>query len=382
MKRRRSGTFVVVGLILATAIGGLAADRHITENQLRESSGELLLLMGLRRSALESYFDTVRSELTFWSLNERLHDSVSQLQSAWDEMPGSQREQLQAGYIRDNPYPKANRRLLEQVDDGSGYGPAHAQIHDLARSFVSERGYYDFFLIAPSGDILYTVEKEIDFATNLVSGEWSNSGLADVYRRALESSDEPRVVFSDFARYPPSDDAPALFAAVPIRGAAGSVTGVLAVQLPTERIQSIMQFTAGMGRSGETYLVGGDYLMRSDSRFSEESTTLKVRVEGETVKLALSSQTGVAFVDDYRGIEVLSAYGRFTLDEVDWAVMAEIDREELYEEIASRRLMVPAIGAALLLLSMVTFWYIDVADLSMMDFDPADITDPGDTTSL
>ena len=35
---------------------------------------------------------------------------------------------------------------------------------------------------------------------------------------------------------------------------------------------------------GETYLVGSDHLMRSDSRFSEESTILNTKVDGETVK--------------------------------------------------------------------------------------------------
>jgi hypothetical protein len=49
----------------------------------------------------------------------------------------------------------------------------------------------------------------------------------------------------------------------------------------------IMQATAGMGGTGEPYVVGGDLLMRSDSRFSEEFTTLKTAVDTETVRLAL-----------------------------------------------------------------------------------------------
>lgn len=48
--------------------------------------------------------------------------------------------------------------------------------------------------------------------------------------------------------------------------------------------------------------------MRSDSRFSKESTILKTKVEGETVKEALAGKSGVKVVTDYRGIEVVSAY--------------------------------------------------------------------------
>ena len=62
------------------------------------------------------------------------------------------------------------------------------------------------------------------------------------------------------------------------------------MQVPTERIQAIMQFTAGMGRSGETYLVGSDYLMRSDSRFSDVSTTLETYVKSMTVRRAFDGQ--------------------------------------------------------------------------------------------
>ena len=64
--------------------------------------------------------------------------------------------------------------------------------------------------------------------------------------------------------------------------------GVLALQLPSDTIAEIMHFTAGMGDSGETYLVGPDLLMRSDSRFTEDSTILETTVDTGTVKLALA----------------------------------------------------------------------------------------------
>jgi hypothetical protein len=48
-----------------------------------------------------------------------------------------------------------------------------------------------------------------------------------------------------------------------------------------------MQVTAGMGETGETYVVGEDLLMRSDSRSAEKSTVLETRVDTESVGLAL-----------------------------------------------------------------------------------------------
>ena len=69
--------------------------------------------------------------------------------------------------------------------------------------------------------------------------------------------------------------------------------------------------------------------MRSDSRFSEESTILKTKVTGATVEKGLAGESGVEFVDDYRGISVLSAYGPFDFMGARWATMAEMDEAEI-----------------------------------------------------
>jgi methyl-accepting chemotaxis protein len=106
-----------------------------------------------------------------------------------------------------------------------------------------------------------------------------------------------------------------------------------------------MQVTAGMGESGETYVVGEDLLMRSDSRFSEESTTLKTTVDTETVRLALRGETGLQETPDYRGIPVLSAYGPLRFEAANWTVMAEIDTAEVLVPI--QRVWRAALGSAL-----------------------------------
>ena len=79
--------------------------------------------------------------------------------------------------------------------------------------FVTERGYYDFFLISPEGDVLYTVEKEADFATNLETGAWRETGLAEVFRQAKRKRREGGIVISDMQAYQPSNGAPAIFMA-------------------------------------------------------------------------------------------------------------------------------------------------------------------------
>jgi methyl-accepting chemotaxis protein len=379
MRSWLSSRAVVASAVVLAVTGllvGFFVDRLVSEAQFRRASNRLELLMTLRKGALESYFDTVRAELTFWSINETLRSQLLNLREAWAEIPGNPTERLQRAYIDENPLPLHRRGELVAVEDGSAYAEAHRRIHDLARAFVVERGYYDFFLLDPDGNVIYSVEKESDFADNLRREPLRGSGLARVHQRALDAAKEARVVFSDFERYAPSSGDPALFAGVPVLGVDGAVLGVMAVQVPTQQIQDIMQFTEGMGSSGETYLVGADQLMRSDSRFSETSTTLAVVVESETAKRALSGETGIALTDDYRGIRVLSAYGRFTLDDFSWAVLAEIDRDEIANSITSTRLTIPLVGLVFYALSLLTLWIIGPMGIELGDLQGLDPGEP------
>jgi len=174
----------------------------------------------------------------------------------------------------------------------------------------------------------------------------------------VEADEAPEVVFSDFVSYAPSAGEPAMFAAIAMRDADEQVLGVLALQLPTDRIRDIMQFTAGMGETGETYLVGEDLLMRSDSRFSEDSTILRTRVDTESVRRALGGETGTLFAADYRGENVLSAYTATQIGEFRWAVMAEIDEQEVLQTRAGKRPAIAGLVLALYALAMWSVWYI------------------------
>ncbi len=58
---------------------------------------------------------------------------------------------------------------------------------------VTSRDYYDLFLIDSDANIVYTVFKEDDLGTNLLTGPISGSSIAEVYRRAVNSAPESVV---------------------------------------------------------------------------------------------------------------------------------------------------------------------------------------------
>jgi methyl-accepting chemotaxis protein len=342
LNRRNVALAIVLAAIIGTAT--YFADAKIRQDNVQRYAQKFALLGTLRKSALEAYLATIRAELTFWSMSDFLGDIGSQLIQTWDALPAERTTMLPEFYRRDVRSASGENSDLEAVLPESGYDQAHKALHSLAEEFVSGRGYYDFFLIDVSGNIVYTVMKESDYATNLVDGPYRKTGLANVFRRALEDA-AAAVHISDLKRYAPSNDDPAIFAARRMADSDGNPIGVLALQLPTAKIVDIMQFDAGMGESGETYLAGQDLLMRSDSRFSVESTILRTRVDTETVGLALDGRKGVDFAADYRGISVLSAYDSLDVDGYRWAVMAEVDEEEVRSETSGLGGVFVAIGA-------------------------------------
>jgi len=93
---------------------------------------------------------------------------------------------IKRAYVDESPHPVGERQLLDFADDGSKYSAMHKRLHPTLRKYLNSRGYYDIFLINPEGDIVYTVFKETDFQTNLVDGEFADSGLGEAFRSALD----------------------------------------------------------------------------------------------------------------------------------------------------------------------------------------------------
>jgi methyl-accepting chemotaxis protein len=357
MNKRRFWMAVIAGLALVTLIIGWGVNAYLINGRITRAEERLVLLGTLRRDALERYLDTAEAELSFWAANDFLLAQQAWIVSAWREGVSAGRDPasyLRQTYIDGSPSPVGER----QTENATIYSELHSQLHPMAKLFVTERGYYDFFLISPDGDIHYSVGKEDDFATNLMTGPYRDTGLGEVFRQVIAAPEGDTVRVSDMQAYAPSGGVPAMFLARAMYDGDGALIGVIALQAPTQKIHSIMQFDAGMGETGETYLVGQDYLMRSDSRFSEESTVLKQSVESDTTRRALRGEYGVAFTTDYRGVEVLSAYSSMPVGETSWAVMAEVDKAEILEKATSERPMIAGFMLFFYSLGIWSAWFI------------------------
>ncbi|MEH6569985.1 MAG: cache domain-containing protein [Halioglobus sp.] len=373
MSSKRFWIACTSGMALITLLAAWGLSYIFLQQYTQSVADRLQLLNELRKGALENYFSTAKAELNFWSSNPEILNTQIQLNNLWQAIEDKPLalQKMRHFYVDTNPFPSGELRSLDDAADGSPYSALHRALHPRAKLFVTERGYYDVFLIGRQGTVFYTVEKESDYGTNLLDGKWRDTGLAEVYRKAIAEPTD--IVISDMEAYRPSSGAPAIFIATALTGSRGEPLGVIAFQLPTSHILSIMNYTSGMGETGETYLVGQDNIMRSDSRFTEASAVIKQSVDTATVNKALAAQSGVEYVVDYRDIEVLSAYTNIEVGDTSWAVMAEIDRAEVRLGAAHERPNLTGILLFFFSLSLWSAWYWRSGQVASSDADFADL---------
>ncbi len=281
---------------------------------------------------------------------------------------------LQYQYISNNPNPLGAKENLNSAPDGSNYSKLHDKFHPIVRNYLRKFQYYDIFLCdLDSGDIVYSVYKEMDYTTSLIDGPYAKTNFGKAFRLAAAADNRDDVFLVDYETYTPSYEAPASFISSPIFDGNKKI-GVAIFQMPIGRISSILDERTGLGKSGETYAVGPDNLFRNDSRFLKdlglETTIINPALPVTTQAVSdvfQSGSSGTQIIDDYRGAPVLSSWSPITIykggkgqSPIKWALMSEIDLAEVRAPIAATGMLYQS--SAVILIgtafgTFLTFWF-------------------------
>jgi class 3 adenylate cyclase len=252
--------------------------------------------------------------------------------------------------------------MVDDAHDGSAWSAANARYQDFFRQLVQRFEFQDVLLLDTRGNVVYTAYKDVDLGTNILTGPYNTSLLRGAYEKALASNSDDYVGITDFEIYQPAEGQPTAWMVSPI-SANGRTDGVMALQFPITKINSLMTFdkqwaAAGMGATGETFLAGPDDLMRSDSRLILENpaqyrqdvvragtppdvadiairngmTTLIQPVRGEATRAAQRGESGTMITTDYLGQEALQAYAPVQIADggLHWVIVAKLDTAEAF----------------------------------------------------
>ncbi len=282
----------------------------------KEAFAKLEAIQEAKKHELNKYFKTLNNQVEVFAGSQDAKSSFYELKAYHDDMGVGPTETFPINTAR--------------------YQKLHASCDEKLGDYVRKFGYYDVFLIcAAHGHIMYTQAKESDLGENLGSGVLKNEGLAKCWRSVVSSG---KIEYTDFEPYSPSGGDPAFFAGAPVKDNNGKTIAVMALQIPLNQINEIMLQRTGMGETGEGYLVGSDYLMRSDSYLDPTYHSViasfkdpsKGRAETEASRLALSGNENQKVVLDYCGNPVLSCWSPVDIGDIRWAMLLEMDVAEAF----------------------------------------------------
>jgi HAMP domain-containing protein len=371
------------------------------------------------RLEIETYFALIKSQAVTLSADRMVGEAVKELSLGWDQLSAQTLSPVEDKAVVDS-YRKlisssgtstsleqllpsdptarflqyhysiaareSEKRAPNLAVKNTLYERAIQRYDAIFQQYIDEFGFYDLFMIdAATGNIVYSAKRELDFGSNLSNGGFRDSNLARLFDNVRDFPDAGRVQFVDYETYLPSADAPAAFAASPIIDpATKQLIGVLALQLPVDRINAVTTRndgweSSGLGKTGEVYLVGQDLKLRSDSRLlREDPAAFRVSMSrigldsatiGRTIKLkssilnqpvntgaaraAVAGETRTFVTSDYRGEEVLASVSPLAIQGLRWGVVAKQDLAEANLPVRQmQRDLLIATGLLVLLLTL------------------------------
>jgi len=320
-------TFTMVIALLVTSY----LTRDVVETAAKE---KLAAISEARYSALSRWAETLQAQMAILAAESTTAGLLGQLSAEFHNVGDNAQVLLQQNYLA------AGRGQ-------DGQKPASLAAYDKLQRTVVEffnrrydaYGWNDMFLIDTQGNVVFSLKKEADFATNLHTGPWRDSGLARAVTPLLHDAIPGQLGFADYSQYAANNMRPASFVAMPIFDKEKQqFLGVVAIQLPSAGMSELMMDKTGLGETGEVIVVGKDSWVLTDSRFSKESTILKRQIKAKPEDTVLAGTTATLIVPDYRGIEVIARVKPFTPfanalgDKALWGIITKIEHAEVLRE--------------------------------------------------
>ncbi|WP_129409229.1 methyl-accepting chemotaxis protein [Marinitoga lauensis] len=302
---------------------------------------KLIVARNLKMDFIDNLLKEADSDLMYIKNFEKIKDAFFTSSNLLEDFQSSMSmdtilSTLRSIYIENNPY-KDKSKLYDYYYDENfkkdnfddkimstfyDYSVLHSELQADFRDFINIKGYKDMLLISPKGIVVYSVNKYNDFATNLNN---ENTALSRLYKLLKEKNDND-VHFSKIENY---YGIPAFFAGVKVEDEDFGLYGYLVFRISLEKMNKILQDKSGMGKTGITYIVGPDKLMRSN--LQDENTILKQKVETDYVDKALNGKSGWEISTNFRGEKVLVAYAPFKYKELNCALISEISTKEAFQ---------------------------------------------------
>ncbi|TLP43829.1 methyl-accepting chemotaxis protein [Cohaesibacter sp. CAU 1516] len=346
---RKLPVLVVLSAFLCVLGVGFASFITARDNIHTMHEEEIQALLKSRKVEIAKSLELIDKDLRIVAASPLAREAIQSFGAAWKAVGTNPQAALVKAYITGNPHDVGKKDNLDAADTGSQYDMVHAKFHPWFRKLLREHGYYDVFLFNKEGDLVYSVFKEQDFATNLNEGRWRDTDLGNAFRAAAQMTNE-EVAFFDFRPYGPSNDAPASFVSTRIADETGETIGVLAFQLPNIA-DKVLTNRAGLGKTGEYLIVRSDGTMLNESDKTPGEDMLKTKIDSPVITAALAGRWEPAITSDYRDTELTTYAVPLEYHGNKWAIIAAQATAEIGAPLVAMRNRMMLIGLVLLAIS-------------------------------
>ncbi len=333
-----SALVVSAGVGLASYFIGLGTVQDQRDQSMSAS-------LATASSLVTDYYSGVEVDLRLFVQRSDTVTAVKNLARALDELRTGLGEraalQLQTAYVTESLNPE-DRASVDSNMKAATYDPPHKRFHPGFRTLMQERGYSDVLLISPAGDVVYSVAKNIDFASNVSS---ETSGLGQAFLAAKDLADG-QAAFVDFSLYGPTGTAQS-FMAMPVYDKEENA-GVMVLSISPEAVSTRVGGLSGLGHSGEVVIVGQDGLLRSESPRTEGEDVLITTITSDAIANAFAGTSTEGLSQDYRGAPMVVRAQAVTVGDVTWAVAAVQPETEAFASVVAMRNMTLLVGGVLL----------------------------------
>ena len=305
-------------LIVVLIIGGISV-QEAEKSLIKNNYDSLTFSRDNKRQQIENYFNGIANDIEVLSNSKTVDQLVYDLTSLYDQIDIDIK----------NKFPIDDSMVKDTISSSENF----------FQNYIKKYNYSDIYLIdVKTGQVFYTAKKSADFGENLKSGKLKDSSLADVWNKTIEKNE---TTFVDMKPYIINDNKPIMFLGTPVYENGYKEDGIKAVlvfQIGNSDINKIMNFRKGYGKTQEDYLVGSDYLMRSDSFLSPTTYSINASfssaknnaIKTDATINAFKNQTNTEIIKGYNGNNVLCAYNPISISkDITWAIVSEISEDEV-----------------------------------------------------
>jgi methyl-accepting chemotaxis protein len=353
----------LVGSAIVVAAGVGLASYLLASNALETQAQQNLETIAFERAnQLSVYVQSIEDDLVKTARADNTQFAMANFAKAWRNLTNASLKTdsqtiLQEAFLTGDPEGRVDVDKVPGLTPA--YGVSHAHYQPIYREQIKAQSYHDLYLFDLDGHLVYSVRKAEDFATNFAdpADPYAQTTLAGLFRRAVAQRSARDFVFADFAPYPAAGGLPLAFLATPIYDGLDNKLGVLALSFSAAPLGTVIGNRQGLGQTGDVLIVGSDGLARSDSAFTAESDVLQPTLFDGAVAAAVTGLPGTTSSPDFRGASVIAAAAPADVTSAQsWAVVAVMDRAEIFAPVTTLTTMMLATGLALLAVVALAGW--------------------------